>query len=133
MPKSKPITAKQVDAILPFIDAFEKMGFKCGEWPDSSAGAMPIFEFSSPVEAFQQALYDNGWIEPFDWSEWQEVAATYIDSPKLLASADAQTIRKLLTTHVRRDRFCEGHLASMFETGHIVGLLRRLKAIRNQI
>ena len=44
--------------------------------------------------------------------------------------ADSEPILKLLTTHVRKERFCEGHLAAMFEDGHIVALLRRLKVIR---
>jgi len=40
-------------------------------------------------------------------------------------------IRKLLTTHVRKERFCEGHLLAMFESGHIVNVLRRLKGLRS--
>ena len=131
-PKSK--TAKQLDAILPFLDAFERMGFKCGEWPVASeASVIPYFEHDDPVAAFVQALHDNGWVETFHWTKWQVTAAKYIDSPDLLASADAGTIRKLLTTHVRKDRLCEGHLASMFENGHIVAVLRRLKGIRAEI
>lgn len=134
MVKPKPITAKQIDAILPFLDAFERMGFKCGEWPvESETSVIPHFEHSDPVGVFIQALYDNSWVETFDWFKWQDTAAQYVDSPDLLASADAETIRKLLTTHVRKDRFCEGHLASMFENGHIVALLRRLKEIRKDM
>jgi hypothetical protein len=131
MPKQNPITAKQLNAILPFLDAFKRKGFKYGEWPVAwETSVIPHFEDSDPVAAFVQALYDNGWIETFDWFKWQDTAAKYVDSPDLLASADAEMIRKLLTTHVRKDYFCEGHLAAMFENGHIVALLRRLKEIR---
>src|SRR5262245_35401953 len=110
MTKAKAITAKQLDAILPYLDAFEQMGFRCGEWPVGSETVIPHFDRSDPVEAFVQALYDNGWVTSFDWTEWQDTAAQYVDSPHLLASADAETIQALLTTHVRKDRFCEGHL-----------------------
>ncbi|WP_390621590.1 DUF6508 domain-containing protein [Roseimaritima sediminicola] len=41
------------------------------------------------------------------------------------------TIQKLFTTHARKDRFCEGHLASMFENDHIPALLRRLRTLRH--
>ena len=34
-------------------------------------------------------------------------------------AADIETIRKLLTTHVRKDRFCEGHLGLMHSNGHL--------------
>ena len=56
-----------------------------------------------------------------------------MDSPKKVERVDATTIQKLLTTHSRADRFCEGHLASMFESGHIVAILWRLRAIREKM
>jgi len=40
---------------------------------------------------------------------------------------------ELLTAHVRGDRFVEGHLASVFESGHITAILRRLKQIREEM
>jgi hypothetical protein len=43
---------------------------------------------------------------------------------------DAETIRKIFTTHAQKERYGAGHLASMFENGHIVALLRRLKEIK---
>jgi hypothetical protein len=42
-------------------------------------------------------------------------------------------VRKLLTTHIRADRFIEGHLAGVLENGHIVAVLRRLRTIRDQM
>jgi hypothetical protein len=35
--------------------------------------------------------------------------------------------------HVRADRFVEGHLASVLESGHITAILRRLRGIREQM
>jgi hypothetical protein len=125
-----PISAKQIDAILPFLDRFEAAGFSAGSWK-MPEGQMPWFSFEETVMEFQRALYDNGWVTAaFDWTEWQKSAQEYVDSPKKIEKANATTIQRLLTTHCRADRFCEGHLASMFEKGHIVALLRRLKAIR---
>jgi hypothetical protein len=63
-----PITVRQIDAILPFLNRFEAVDFSVGEWK------MPKGQFP-----------------------------------------------------------CEGYLASMFENGHIVALLRRLKAIRAEM
>ena len=91
---------------------------------------MSYFNFNEVVLEFQQILYANDWVTPkVDWVEWQDVAEEYVDSPEKIKSADVVTVQKLFTTHVRKDRFCEGHLASMFENGHIVELLRRLKEI----
>jgi hypothetical protein len=69
---------------------------------------------------------------PF-WTAWQECAQEYVDSSAKVETADVDTIRRMFTTHVRADRFCEGHLASMFAKGHVVRLLRRLKAIRDRM
>ena len=125
-----PVTAEQIDAILPFLDRFSAAGFSAGSW-NMPEGQLPWFGFDEVVMEFQKALYDHGWVTPaFDWTEWQRPAQEFVDSPEKVERADAATVLKLLTTHVRADRFCEGHLAAMFESGHIVALLRRLQALR---
>ncbi|OWK45501.1 DUF6508 domain-containing protein [Fimbriiglobus ruber] len=126
-------TKEEIDAILPFLDRFEAAGFSVGSWK-MSEGQFPQFSFEEVVLEFHQALYDNGWVTPaFDWIEWQHSAQEFVESSKKIENADATTIQKLLTTHCRADRFCEGHLASMLENGHVVALLRRLKAIRSRM
>jgi hypothetical protein len=127
------ITAEQIDAILPFLERFEAVEFSAGTWK-MPEGQFPHFDFEKIVNEFIHSLYESGWVTPaFDWTEWQQTAQEFVDSPKKIEKADATTIQKLLTTHCRADRFCEGHLASMFENGHIVALLRQLKAIRETI
>lgn len=126
------VTTRQIDAILPFLDKFDAKGFSAGTW-NSPKGQLPWFAFSKSVSKFHKALYDNGWITPFNWTEWQETVQKYVDSPATIESTDVETIQKLFTTHVRADRFCEGHLAEMFENGHIVALLRRLRELRRSM
>ena len=128
-----PITAGRIDAILPYLIRFEADDFSAGTW-EAPKGQFPRFDPGEVVTAFIQALYDNGWVTPaFDWAEWRESAEGFVASPGRLDTADARTIQKLFTTHVRADRFCEGHLAAMFENGHIVALLRRLMMIRDRM
>ena len=94
---------------------------------------MPWFEYSEEVLEFQKALYDNGWIDgSFNWGDWQDTAQEYIEQPEKITSADDETIQKLFTTHVRKEKFCEGHLATMFANGQIVALLQRLQEIRQE-
>ena len=124
-----PVTGKHIDAILPFLEQFEEAGFSDGTW-HNEPGVMPWFNYDEAVVEFEQILYANDWVTPkVDWGEWQDVAEEYVDSPEKIKSAAVVTVQKLFTTHVRKDRFCEGHLASMFENGRIVALLRRLKEI----
>jgi hypothetical protein len=129
----RPFTAKQIDAILLFIDRFEAAGFLPGTC-HSLPGEMPCYEYDEVVVEFQKSLYDNGWVRPeFDWSGWQQIAEEFVSSPKKIETANATTIQRLFTTHVRKERICEGHLASMFENGHVLALLKRLRTIRNKM
>lgn len=44
----------------------------------------------------------------------------------LVDSAGFDDCRKLLTAHVRQERFCEGHLAAEVLSGAMVRLVRRI-------
>lgn len=84
----------------------------------------------SVIARIEKALYRHGWIDSdFDWEKWDK-AQDYVLSPEKLDTADVDVVRKLFTTHFRKERFCEGHLISTFESGHIANLMRRLKALR---
>jgi glyoxylase-like metal-dependent hydrolase (beta-lactamase superfamily II) len=78
---------------------------------------------------FYEALYDAGLIVEFDWEQWTDRAQEFVECPDLIRDADLDTLRRLLTTHVRNDRFCDGHLRSMVLSGHIVAILARLQAL----
>jgi hypothetical protein len=123
---------QQLDAVLEFLPIFEKPGYVFGEW-HSAEGQFPHYSMSREVVDFVQALYDQQVIFSFDWPSWQEEAKRYVSDPEALGTADVLTLRKLLTTHIRKDRFVEGHLAGMLERGHITAVLRRLKEIREQM
>ncbi len=124
------VTPSKIDALMPFLKKFEECGFADGT-PRTDATIFPDIKFEDTVNRFTRALYQNDWIaSDFNWTKWQETAQRYVECRDMVGSADTLTIQKLLTTHVRKDRFCEGHLASMIKNGHILGLLRRLQELR---
>ena len=124
------ITNRQIDAILPFLERFEARDFSPGAW-DSSTGVLPNFNGHEAVSEFVQTLYDHGWVTPaFDWTELSEEAMEFANSPDKVRQADLPTILKLLTAHVRADRFSDGHFAQMLENGHISAILNRLQQLR---
>jgi ADP-ribosylglycohydrolase len=125
-----PLTADNLQAVLSYLPAFEQPSFLPGKW-DSTPGSLPYFDYSEEVIAFEKTLYANGFIQPFNWSKWYE-GVLLKDHPELLHNASLQALRKLLTAHVRADRFNEGHLADIFESGHMLMILRRLAEIHNQ-
>jgi hypothetical protein len=74
------------------------------------------------------AAYEDGVVYPFDWPAWTKPAKAhaYEARPELLASADLDTCRRLLTCYVRAERFTDGVLASMVSSGYLQQLVRRL-------
>jgi len=123
------LNAAEIEAVLAFRPIFEKPGAVFGEW-QAPAGQMPYYSYSPDVTRFIATLYEENFIITFDWPSWKAAATGYMENLASLESADLLTLRKLLTTHARNDRFVEGHFAGMLENGHVSAILRRLQVIR---
>ena len=85
--------------------------------------------YPEQVDTFVQTLYALGFIVDFDWMGWRD-AETYMQNGELLSRASLEICVKLLTGHVRNDRFSEGHLSQVISSGHILAILRRLESIQ---
>lgn len=121
-----PVAVEAVLGLLPQLEAAER---PLSRPPPTEGGAIRI---EANVEQrilheLRRALYDANLIQSFDWSAWQEVAEGYFETPERLATADLGVIVRLLTLHARKDRFCDGHLGSMCDCGHLQAILRRLR------
>lgn len=126
--ETQSFTVKNKDAILRFQSVFEEANFQPGKLV-TRPGNFPYWDYDNSVVKFIRALYSNGWIIDFNWPEWQQEAERFWNNPEMIEQADVDTIKKLLTTHVRKDRFCDGHMAQAIKNGHIVTILRRLKEL----
>lgn len=91
--------------------------------------SLPYINYTPDVFDFIKTHSANGFIQPFDWMNWQE-EEQLMDRRTLLQKASLQTLRKLLTAHVRADRFSEGHLAAVFESGHITMIMTPMAEIQ---
>ena len=131
MKLNKLLSAEHIDAVLEFLPFLADEGFKPVKEVVCEPGHFGYQVWDPVLERLYSALHDNGFIVPFDWPSWQDKARQYLEFPELMESADLNTLRKLLTLHVRKDRFCEGHFTAMVKIGHIRLLLERLKVIRD--
>ena len=123
---------ERINKLLPYLEIFQTPDYEFGEW-SKEKGVFPYFTSSSECHQFVHELYENDWVKPFNWGEWQGEAEKLVNDPELIKTTDVETIEKLFTTHVRKNRFCEGHLAAMFQNGHITTLLERLEVIGDTI
>jgi hypothetical protein len=131
-----PPSLAQIDAVLKHLPVFQRPNVPLGsrdelEHNEDGSFSAGIWEDSSEISKLISDLYENGFIVSFDWGRWQKQAEQYFLHPERLRSASLCDLQKLLITHVRKERFCEGHFSVMVVHGHIRGILERLAEIRN--
>ncbi len=126
------ITKANLDKVLTFLPLFEGRTDNLYSVQTEYFTFYP-YEYSPEVLRFIQTLYNEDLIFVFDWSSWKVEAERYMNDPDLVAQADLLELRKLLTLHVRADRFNDGHIAHEIDTGHLLAILKRLKAIREDM
>jgi len=79
---------------------------------------------------FLHVLYKQGFVLSFDWQAEFAGREKYLGDEAVLKAMNLEDLRKVLTAHVRMDRFCEGHLDSIAESGYLEQLVERLKVLR---
>lgn len=78
------------------------------------------------IHEFMKELYDAHVVYSFDWPKWHKDAQHLYEDPAALKAASLSDLRKLLTVHARKDRFCGGHFEVAFDSGHLVAVLREV-------
>ena len=134
--RNKQPTKDDIDRILAFLPIFERADFKAAQWIfygelEDGSIPMPYCDYSPAVIEFVTVLEETGFLICFDWCSWEQ--SSELDDIERIKTADIETLRKLLTYYVRCDRYCEGHLAVVFETGCIKAILNRLKALATDL
>lgn len=130
------ITREDIDALLEFLPLFERPGRTFAKWSEMVKNADGSFSLPYPiydedVEEFFRLVGQRGWIDVAYKPE--EAARMLADSEFIKQRASLEQVKTMLTYCVRGERFCDGHRESLLEGGQIVALLRRLKAIREQL
>lgn len=127
-----PVTREDLEAITAFLPIFERMApndFMHCEAPtkrDDGSFLAVHAVYNPQVEAWIDACKEHGFFQQFKYGAWSDEAQGYEASPSLVASADLATCIKLITSHIRAERFCEGHLGDVLGSGFITAILHRL-------
>ncbi len=119
-----PYTRDSIGQLLQFLPAFEKGDFQDAADIYLAGGRNPPL-----VDKFGQAVYQSGFVFPFDWARWNEGRKMTSDD---VAQADVLTLRKLLTALVRSEHFHGGALADYCASGFVEQILRRLRELESQ-
>lgn len=127
-------TPADIAAVIAAFEPLRAADAPIGEWAggaDAETGViqMPWFDYSETVFAWERALYEHQIICEYGEPGWMERFGAFCGDPSLLASVDLTVIRKVLTTIVRGERFCEGHVQAMFKAGLVQAAMARLEQL----
>jgi len=119
----------RIQGLLPFLQELDGLIL----W-EGDSGSRPSREDEPEVVArLRQAIADSGLVlYDFDWIAWEKEVRVCWDIVAV-AGSDLPTLRRVLTAHVRADRYFGGHLEAACRHGVISALLRRLGAIARQV
>lgn len=130
---------ERLAALVRHIPAFSDPTAPVGEWhqPEAEPGTFSAASFmpNADAERFVADCYAHGWVlGGFDWGAWAraEEAQGLRDDPIVLAKASEHQLAQLLTVAIRQSRFVEGALAAAFESGLILGILRRAEGLARE-
>jgi hypothetical protein len=129
-PQTVPAGIAAITVFLPIFEAIAPDDFAHLVGSTDVAGEIPFMghlEYHPEVCKFMDACYENGMVLSFDWGAWSDEAHGYMKDPRLVTCASLNTCMNLLTIHLRAERFCDGHLAEVLRSGHIIAILRRLQ------
>lgn len=122
------ITLKNIENLLAFLTLFTDTEAQLYNIETEPLTLDP-YCYSKEFNKFITSVYQENFVIDFDWPAWQNEAEHLVKNPELLIVADILTLQKLLTTHIRKERFCSGHLAAMIKNGHFLAIFHRLQAI----
>jgi hypothetical protein len=128
--ESDAVGAEQLAAMLGFIPVFEDVGFCPNrEIPVDTEGYADE-QFLKTVSRFMDTCYKSGMVVRFDWEHWETEARGFMGDPASLRQADLAILRRLLTWHIRQNRYAKDHLARMIAQGHVLAILLRMGEAR---
>jgi len=132
MDPQRPDLKERIEALTRFLPTFETPGYAFAAWhkPDGEVARCVL---DPEAEEFVTELYRHNWILSPSWPDWRDEVRKYASAPEELSRADLETIQRLISAHVRADRIKEGHLLTVFKSGHLTLLLRRLKDIGERL
>lgn len=121
--------ADQIGVMLAFLPELSADGFCPGGVIPLEADGFPTDAFAALATRFMDACYKCGMVVKFKWEQWDQEALRLVQDPGALAAADFPLLRRLLTWHVRQNRFDRTHLGTVIANGHILAILQRMQAL----
>ena len=121
-------TSEDIAELVAFLPQLYEEGFTPirkwhGGQPDDGVIEMPWPEYNKLIKEFFQIASSECWC---DYNYQNEETVRMLENHDVVRNASLSQIKTMLTFCVRGERFCDGHWASMIESGNIRRILERL-------
>lgn len=122
-------TRAAFEDISAFLGTFTAPGFDFGTWV-TRQGSFPFVAYHPEVAHFVRVLERHGWVHDFLWGPWlRSPEAAALLTPAGLAQAGPPDLARLLTVFARQERLIEGSRLAFYQSGVLVGTLRRAQEL----
>ena len=98
----------------------QETAFTTSENIPSHIQLIHLLDLTSFLEVFDY----HSWAESFGWDK--------VHDPGTLEAADFETLRRIITAHVRTNRFVGGHWDRLQSEGYLNRFLERLRQLYNE-
>jgi len=128
-------TKAQIKSILRFLPAFGHPTEPPSDWEQTAPEKFTYRGTTGEAAALQSALHKEGFNHVgFPYMQWLDAGGRrYMKTPKLIATADLLTLCRIITVHLRGERFCWGYFSSLLSNGQMAAILQRLAAIYSEM
>ena len=119
-------TAEDYQWLFTFIEKFEEPGVVLRNPFEEDEEGFDEPDESDLLRKFIRGVHERNIIIDFDWVEWKDTVP-FFENPELVKNISMTDCRKMLTAHVRANRFVGGYLAYSIEAGEVTSILRRMR------
>lgn len=126
METERPLSAEAIAQVLslrPLLESGQPL------YQMQGASSFDPYTYSPELRHWLTAVARGPFPLRFDWPQWLDQAKALDADPALIAQADLLTLRKLVTTYLRTERFTSGTLARIVDNGQLLCILRRLETL----
>ena len=99
-------------------------------------GVIALAQSSEPADGHSNllnllaAMELTDFTAPFDWQSEFSKRPEFLQSVEVVDHADLETLRKIMTAHIRIDRFDPWHLDALIKSGYWTHCIERLHQLR---
>ena len=124
-----PLRNDAIDRLLSFRPLFDTSEHL---YSVSEEFSLDPFSYDPEVHRFIKAVYETGFLFPFEWVAWKDEGARLVHTDGAIAACSLDDLRRLTTIIIRQDRFVSGMVAQAIDEGWFRKILDRLAELQNE-